>query len=94
MKVKINNWNYNNGWRFIPVVLRDQYDGKDKEFDTELVGWHCWAYVDEWDDFEEWLRTNMKGEYDCTRRFNSGDPMMTLHIKEGEDATLFKLTWM
>jgi hypothetical protein len=36
----------------------------------------------------------MKGEYDCTPRFNSGNPMVQVHIKSDEDAAFFKLKWM
>ncbi len=92
MQVKVYHWHYSDGWRDVPQILRAQY-GKDREFDEDLVGWHCWAYPDDWDEFDDWMKTNMKGEYDSTRRFNSGDPMITILIKEDEDATLFKLMW-
>lgn len=92
--VKIHHWKYNDGWRIIPEVLRPKYAGKEQEFKEELKGWHCWVYPDDWVEFEGWMKENMKGEYDCTWRFNSGDPVMTVHIIEDEDATLFKLTWV
>jgi hypothetical protein len=80
------------GWRDIPHVLRKS-GGPEKEFNEELVGWHCWAYCDDHHGFEEWMKNNMTGAYDCTWRFNSGDPMHTVLITKPEDATLFKLTW-
>ena len=91
MQVKVYHWRYHDGWRDVPPILRAQY-GKDREFEEDLVGWHCWVYSDD-DEFEKWMKANMKGEYDCTWRFNSGDPMMTVLIRDDEDATLFKLMW-
>jgi hypothetical protein len=31
---------------------------------------------------------------DCTRRFNSGDPMTTVYISEDSEATAFQLRWL
>jgi len=93
MQVRVFHWHYNDGWRNIPRVLQEKYGGRDKEFDEDLIGWHCWAYPDDDGEFEAWMKANMKGEYDCTRRFNSGDPMTTVIIRNDEDATLFKLRW-
>ncbi len=92
MQVKVFHWHYSDGWRTIPEILREKY-GIEKEFDKDLVGWHCWAYSDDDHEFEQWMKDNMTGEYDCTRRFNSGDPMTTIIIRKDEDATLFKLMW-
>jgi hypothetical protein len=92
--VRVHHWNYHDGWRTIPSPVINSAYGFDREFDEDIKGWHCWVYCDDWDVFEEWMQNNMKYEYDCTRRFNSGDPMMTVFIREDEDATLFKLTWL
>ena len=94
MKVIINYWRHEDGWIIIPEVLRKSPGAQEKEFREDIVGWHCWAYPEDGNAFEKWLKTNMKGKYDCTFRFNSGDPMFTVWIKEDEDATLFKLTWV
>jgi len=91
--MKVHHWRYEDGWRLVPPVLRKEGE-PEKEFNEEIVGWHCWVYADDNKDFEKWMRKNMKGKYDCTFRFNSGDPMHTVWIREDEDATLFKLTWM
>lgn len=65
-----------------------------KIFDTDVIGWHCWAYDDNDNEVTEWMMKNMKGRYTCIRRFNSGNPMHTIHITDPEDATFFKLTWL
>jgi hypothetical protein len=31
---------------------------------------------------------------DVTHRFNSGDPMSTVHITDDQEATLFTLRWL
>jgi len=91
----INHWRYDDGWHNTPAVFRiNDPSVPEKEFREELVGWHCWVYPTDDQDFEEWMKQNMKGEYDCTFRFNSGNPMYTVMIKDDQDATLFKLTWM
>lgn len=64
------------------------------EFRPEIKGWHCMFYEYNQTNIEDWMETNMKGEYDCIYRFNSGDPAYFITIKESEDATLFKLTWV
>lgn len=93
-KTRVQNWRYDDGWYDIPVVLREKYGGQEKEFREELIGWHCWVYAGDDAEFNDWMEKNMKGSFDCTFRFNSGDPMHTVTIKDNEDATLFKLTWM
>lgn len=94
-KVKVLNWRYEDGWFENPEWLRGKPGFmEDKEFRKEIQGWHGHVYTDDGEKFEKWMRRNMKGKYDCTFRFNSGNPMITVLIKNDEDATLFKLTWM
>jgi len=93
MRPFVNHWRYDDGWQDIPVILRKE-NGKVREFREELRGWHCWVYPSNDSDFEGWMKQNMKGKYDCTFRFNSGNPMFTVLITDDEDATLFKLTWI
>jgi len=93
MRLFVNHWRYDDGWQDIPVILRNE-NGNVREFREEIKGWHCWVYPSNDIDFENWMKENMKGEYDCTFRFNSGNPMFTVLITDDEDATLFKLTWM
>ena len=91
--MKVNHWHYNDGWRHIPEILRKDHE-PEMEFEECLVGWHCWAYASQDENIEQWMKDNMAGKYECDFRFNSGDPMHTIIIKENEDATLFKLKWM
>ena len=55
-------------------------------------GWYCWAYPDDKHDFEDWM-SKMCPSADTTFRFNSGDPMYTVFIKDDTEATLFNLKW-
>jgi hypothetical protein len=89
----VEHWHYNDGWRDVPNVLRKNGE-PSREFDRGLMGWHCWVYPGDDNSFTEWMTKNMKGDHDLTFRFNSGDPMFTVHIKDPQDATLFKLTWL
>ena len=93
-KTVVNHWRYDDGWHVVPTAFQKNHTGPDLEFREECVGWHCWVYVADGVNLEEWMNQNMKGEYDCTFRFNNGNPMYTVLIKEDEDATLFKLTWL
>ncbi len=86
----VHNWRYDNGYYEIPTVLRKE-SGPTKEFRKEYVGWHCWVYPEDNQKFSNWMKENMQGKYDCTYRFNSGDPMWTVFIENAEDATLFKI---
>ena len=90
----VNHWRYENGWRDVPHILKDLYEGKDRIFEDGLQGWFCWVYAQNDEEFATWMKNNMKGKYECDYRFNSGDPMFTILIRDDEDATLFKLRWM
>lgn len=66
-------------------------------------GWHCFAYPtyvmpedrreNQEFNLETWMSENMTGEYECIMRFNSGDPMHTIFIKESRDAEFFALNF-
>jgi len=60
-------------------------------------GWRCWCYTrynsPEF-DIEGWMDKHMTGEYECDLRFNSGDPMYTIRIKENRDAEFFALNFI
>lgn len=88
-KISVHHWRYEDGWCDVPSYIANS----KREFREEIVGWHCWVYGDN-SKFEEWMERSMRGKYDCTFRFNSGNPMTTVMIYDDEDATLFKLTWM
>lgn len=95
-KTSVHHWHYEDGWRDTPQVIKNSshWNGQEREFRKEILGWHCWVYPHDDREFEEWMDQNMKGKYDYTHRFNSGDPMYTVNIHSDEDATLFKLRWM
>jgi hypothetical protein len=103
-KVLVQNWNYHSGWVDVPFFLYKNGKGPTKEFREDLVGWHCWVYVypeqgitstpNIEEAFLAWMDTNMKGRFEADWRFNSGDPVYTIHITDEEDATLFKLRWL
>lgn len=96
MKTVVHHWRYHDGMEKLPLELQTPNGPTTNTvfFSEELKGWHCWVYPSTDSDIDAWLKENMIGKYDCTFRFNSGDPMYTIHIKEDQDATLFKLTWM
>jgi hypothetical protein len=89
MKVLVQYWSYRDGWR-------DSYNTgvAEKTFDEDIKGWGCWVYTDDVAQFEDWLADNMQGSYECDYRFNSGNPMHTVLIRNDEDATAFKLKWV
>jgi len=88
-KTIVSYWKHNDGWHV--YYMR----GKEiKEFHESAIGWSCWVYPEDNLDLEKWMKENMTGDFDCTFRFNSGDPMYTVFIKSDQDATAFKLRWM
>jgi hypothetical protein len=96
-KTIVEHWKYHDGWYDIPNVLQDSTlypAGQVREFREELKGWHCWVYPTNDSEFVAWMENNMKGAYECDFKYNSGDPMHLVIIKEDEDATLFKIRWM
>ena len=58
------------------------------------TGWACQVYEALDFDIQYWMKNNMKGKYYCTRRFNSGNPVCYVIIKDDIDATFFKLTFL
>ena len=95
-KTSVFHWRYMDGWEDVPAIFTNKpgYTGPLREFREELTGWHCWVYPSDDREFEEWMNKNMKGDFDCTHRFNGGDDMWTVTIREDQDATLFRLRWM
>ncbi len=56
-------------------------------------GWYCWVYPLDDVEFADWMAENCPSS-DCTHRFNSGDPMWTVYIKDEQEATIFSLRWL
>ena len=55
-------------------------------------GWYCWVYTNNDHEFTDWME-RMCPTADVTHRFNSGDPMWTVYIKEDSEATVFQLMY-
>jgi hypothetical protein len=55
-------------------------------------GWYCWVYPKDDSAFVDWME-RMCPTADITHRFNSGDPMWTVYIKEDSEATVFQLMY-
>jgi hypothetical protein len=89
--VTIHHWRHEDGWHNVPAVLRKS-DSPEREFLEEIVGWHCWAYCFNHHEFIEWMQQHCPTA-DCTPRFNSGDPMVTVHIKDKDEAAYFMLNF-
>lgn len=58
------------------------------------VGYYCWMYPEDNNEFSNWMKTNMIGPWEADWRFNSGSPMFTVYMANDDDAMLFKLRWM
>lgn len=56
-------------------------------------GWYCWVYAADDAEFSDWM-SRMCPTADVVHRFNSGNPMHTVYIKEDAEATVFRLRWM
>ena len=90
-KVVVHHWRYEDGWFDVPSVLRKP-DEPAREFREEVVGWHCWAYCDDHHEFISWMEEHCPNS-DCTPRFNSGDPMVTVNITDKDEAAYFVLNF-
>lgn len=82
----VHHWRFEDG--ITPVNLGGLWP-----MDPPPRGWYCWVYSEDYNDFESWMAKNCPTA-DLTRRFNSGDPMTTVYIKEDQEATLFQLRWL
>lgn len=89
MKALIQHWRFEDG---IPRSIAGETYGKQLTLDSLPRGWYCWAYTDNNEEFRKWMATNCPTA-DITHRFNSGNPMFTVYIKEEKEAALFQLKW-
>lgn len=92
MNISIHHWQYSDGWN--KALTRGSLLSYRDEFNEARIGWSCWVYTDENNEFLDWMKNSMKGSYSASPKFNSGNPMIIVHIKEDEDASFFKLTWL
>jgi hypothetical protein len=86
MKARVHHWRFETGHREDSV-------GDLWKHDPVPRGWYCWVYPKDGCDFDDWMSKNCPTA-DVTFRFNSGDPMYTVYIKDDNEATLFGLRWM
>jgi hypothetical protein len=91
-EVYVNHWRYDDGWHNIPSILRKDHNSRDREFIEYIIGWHCWVYCDDHSEFISWMQDHCPTA-DCTARFNSGNPMITIHIKDKDEAAYFMLSF-
>jgi hypothetical protein len=91
MKTTVHHWRFEDGWRTLPAFLVKKGE-PEHQFSKEVMGWHCWVYCDDHQEFLEWMENNCPTA-DCTPRFNSGDPMITVHITSKDEAAYFMLNF-
>jgi hypothetical protein len=82
----VHHWRFENG-KTVPNP------GSQWEMDPPPRGWYCWVYPEDNHQFEAWMKKNCPTA-DCTRRFNGGDPMVTVYISDEKEATIFQLKWL
>ena len=90
-QVVIHHWRYDDGWHTEPSIFRKPGQAL-REFREEIVGWHCWVYCDDHHEFIDWMEEHCPGA-DCTARFNSGNPMVTVNITNKDEAAYFMLNF-
>lgn len=78
-------------WRFEDGVTCPN-PGSMFPTDPPPRGWYCWVYPSDDIEFEKWM-SKMCPTADCTRRFNSGDPMTTVFISDDNEAMMFALKY-
>jgi len=96
-QVIIHHWRYENGMVSVPPLLKFT-DVVDPEFRPEIVGWYCRVYnAAHHEDFAAFAKNFLAWmEQHCpTARYavSSGDPMITVHIVNQEEAAYFRLNF-
>lgn len=86
LRVSIHHWRFEDG-NTCPNP------GSQWQLEPPPRGWYCWVYPDNTKEFLAWMDKNCPTA-DCTPRFNSGDPMVTVFITDDKESTLFQLKWL
>jgi hypothetical protein len=86
MNTKIEHWKYNDGWHYTTTLVRVD-PSIAWEFGQQYVGWSCWVYPSNDADFEDYMQTLKSAE--AISRFNGGDCMYTVWIRDKNDADAF-----
>lgn len=82
---RIHNWRFEDG-ETVPNP------GSPYALDPPPRGWYCCMYPNNDAEFRSWMEQCCPTA-DIIHRFNSGDPMWTVYIKDDREAMLFKLKW-
>jgi hypothetical protein len=90
-KITVHHWRYDDGWHTVPAFLLKNGES-EHQFREEIVGWHCWVYCKDHLEFLNWMKVHCPSA-DCTTRFNSGDPMITVNITNKDEAAYFMLNF-
>jgi hypothetical protein len=85
-KTSVQHWRFEDG-KTCPNP------GSPWEAEPPPRGWYCWVYDTDIGEFTDWM-SRMCPTADCTHRFNSGNPMTTVYIKDDAEAALFQLKWL
>ena len=92
-QISVHHWRFDDGWYDVPGVLLSLTPGMNpREFREEIVGWHCWVYCNDHREFTDWMEEHCPTA-DCTPRFNSGNPMVTVNITDKDEAAYFMLNF-
>jgi hypothetical protein len=86
MKASVHHWRFEDG-------STSPNPGNPFPLDPPPRGWYCWVYPEDDSAFEEWM-TRTCPTTDICHRFNSGNPMWTVYIKDDVEATVFQLMWL
>jgi len=82
----VDHWKYYDGWQYTTQCIR-----VDKnvpwEYNPDMVGWSCWVYPENDEEFEAFIATLPSAE--ANYRFNGGNCMYTVRIKNKNDADKF-----
>lgn len=89
MKTSVHYWKFEDGI----TSPNAGHPIKELILDPSPRGWYCWVYPSDDRAFEEWM-TRICPTADMCHRFNSGNPMWTVYIKDDVEATMFQLMWM
>jgi len=89
VKASVHHWRFEDG----TTSPNAGHPIKELILDPPPRGWYCWVYPKDDRAFEEWM-TRICPTADMCHRFNSGDPMWTVYIKDDVEATVFQLMWM
>lgn len=89
MKASVHHWRFEDG----KTSPNAGHPIKELILDPAPRGWYCWVYPEDDQAFKEWMKRTCPTT-DICHRFNSGDPMFTVYIKDDIEATVFQLMWM